>query len=130
MLQYILFAKEISMEGPKPFEAKPQPAEAVLTPESIAESTERAKDIYAELQAFSNVEMIGGEAMVLNEQAEKLSAALTETLKGIPPKECMENGLPYHPTDIKRQRAVTPFPEFPDYPTPTNHNYPPQAQAA
>jgi hypothetical protein len=101
------------MEGPKSFAEKPQSNESV---ESLNESIERATELLAELQTFSDVEVIGGDAMALNARAEDLAVELTEVLSHIPAKDCIENGLPYHPSDKKPEVVLTSFPTKPDYP--------------
>jgi hypothetical protein len=104
------------MEGPKSFAEKPQSHESV---ESLTESIEHATELLTELQTFSNVEVIGGDAMALNDRAEELAAELKLILQQIPAKDCIENGLPYHPLDKKEVQSVeTPFPAQPDYPLP------------
>lgn len=89
--------------------------------EALAESIERAQDLYTRLQSFDDVEVIGGEAMELNAQAEAIAAELKEVLKVIPAAECLASGLPYHPTDEKIAVPSTPFPTQPDYPLPYQH---------
>jgi len=109
------------MEGPKPFEAKPPNAEDNESAETIAESIERALETHTELMAFNNIEVKGEDAMVLNAQAEALATELKAVLRRIPAKQCMENGLPYHPTDEKVEVEHTPFPAQPDYPLDYTH---------
>jgi hypothetical protein len=104
------------MEGPKSFAEKPQKEESI---ESLTESIERAQELVVELKEFNDVEVIGDEAMALNSRAEELARELTRVLKNIPAKDCIENELPYHPTDKKPGVNKTPLPDKPDYP----HNY-------
>lgn len=104
------------MEGLKSFAEKPRREEAGESVESLAESVERAQELLEELKAFDDVEMIGGEAMALNRKAEELASELTSVLERIPAKDCIENRLPYHPTDKKLAVPETPIPTQPDYP--------------
>jgi len=106
------------MEGLNSFEKKSPSAELNETTETLEESIERAVEIHTELKALDGYEVVGGDAMALNAQAEALATELKDVLKCIPSKECVENGLPYHPTDEKFERERTPFPELPDYPLP------------
>jgi hypothetical protein len=104
------------MEGPKSFAEKPQKEETGESTETLSESIERAGELVAELAKFNDVEVIGGEAMALNSRAEELARELKSVLENIPAKDCIENGLPYHPSDKKAEADVTPFPATPDYP--------------
>jgi hypothetical protein len=104
------------MEGPKSFAEKPQREAAGESVESLAESVDQAHELMAELKTFDGVEVNGGDAMELNRRAEELAAELTTVLEQIPAKDCIENGLPYHPTDTKREVPATPFPTQPEYP--------------
>jgi hypothetical protein len=101
------------MEGPKPFVEKTPNHESI---EAIDESIERALELLTELQQFHNVEVVGGEAMALNSRAEELAKELKATLATIPMKECIENNLPFHPSDQKPDVPTSALPAHPDYP--------------
>jgi hypothetical protein len=101
------------MEGPKPFVEKSPNHESL---EAIDESVERALELLTELQQFHDIEVVGGEAMALNNRAEELAKELKATLSTIPMKDCIENNLPYHPSDVKPEVSTPAFPAKPDYP--------------
>jgi len=104
------------MEGEKSFAKKPQRTETGESVESLAESIERAHELLAELKELNDTEVIGGEAVALNSRAEELARELKATLEQIPAKDCIENNLPYHPSDKKPAVPATPLPESPGYP--------------
>jgi len=108
------------MEGPKSFETKPQKVE---TTEAILESIEQAKEVYQELLKYNGAEIIGDGAIDAHKAAEALATELKELLQTISAKDCIENGLPYHPNDTKPESKKTAFPLVPDYPTPAGSNY-------
>lgn len=101
--------------GPRKVETSKANSESA---EVLAESIERAQELLTRLESFADVEVIGGEAMELNAQAEAIAAELKAVLKAIPAAECIANGLPYHPTDEKAEGPGAPFPVEPDYPLP------------
>jgi hypothetical protein len=109
------------MEGvPKNNENNSLDKENAESLEKLTESIEQAKELYGELLKYNGTELVGAEAMKLNAEIESKATTLHELLKTIPTKECIENNLPWHPTDEKPVEKVTPMPAEPDYPTPAN----------
>jgi len=98
-----------------------------MTPEVLEESIEKAISLTESLRALDQRDE---NDIVIDltreewEEAKALSAELKETLKYIPASLCVENGLPYHPTDEKYEYPRTPFPEKPDYPLGENNPEP------
>jgi len=87
---------------------------APRSPEALRESIEQAQELLAELMVYDRVDMYGGEAMDAINETRALSGQLTEILKGIPAKNCLENGLPYHPSHEKYDQPSTEFPDSAD----------------
>ena len=84
--------------------------------EKIIESIELAQELTAELMEYDRVDMYGQEAVDAINETRVLSAELKSALYYIPAGDCLEKGLPYHPTDEKYQYPATAFPDRPDYP--------------
>lgn len=71
--------------------------ETIKETESI-ESVERARELYSQLKGYEDTDIVGRESL---EEVEAIASALSAELQNIPPSLCMQEGLPYHPMDIK-----------------------------
>lgn len=95
--------------------------ERELTQELMDESIEKAGELIDALKQFDQIDE-EGRFIALNRQswqeAGVLSAELKETLKYVPAAECLQHGLPYHPTDEKYEYPQAVLPDQPEYPLP------------
>jgi hypothetical protein len=86
------------MEGGLKTETISQATERTTESVEMRESIERAKELRGQLEAFNNTDVVGSEAL---REVEDIACALSIELQNISAEACMQEGLPYHPSDTK-----------------------------
>lgn len=77
---------------------KVEKIEVAVESSEMSESVEKAREFHDQLQEFHDTDVVGSEALA---KVEAIAHLLSIELQGIPAVMCLQEGLPYHPSDVK-----------------------------